>query len=119
MNSAFWIFFFLTVAFCVSDSLQAYYPNNSPTCYGSSCPIETTRCKKHMKSSTDGYMSITIHCLDEEDGSLKTYFFEEPTSLGRYTKYESTSYTSIGGGVNTFNSLQGYRTRNNDVELLQ
>lgn len=53
------------------------------------------------------------------DGSLKTYFFEEPTSLGRYTKYESTSYTSIGGGVNTFNSLQGYRTRNNDVELLQ
>uniref|UniRef100_A0A6P7H8P1 Uncharacterized protein LOC114345692 n=1 Tax=Diabrotica virgifera virgifera TaxID=50390 RepID=A0A6P7H8P1_DIAVI len=95
MNFSSWIFFCLTFVICISTTLQAYI-GEAPQCYGSQCPAGTTRCKKHMKSQQNGYLHITINCLDAYGGSLKEFYFENPSTLNPNTKYESTSYSDIG-----------------------
>ncbi|XP_057671728.1 uncharacterized protein LOC130903563 [Diorhabda carinulata] len=94
MNLTVLTIFCLTFATFVSVSSQAYI-GAAPVCYGNSCPVETTRCKKHIESSDQGYLRITIDCLDIVGASLKEYYFQEPSSLNPYTKYESTSYSDI------------------------
>ncbi|KAJ8909713.1 hypothetical protein NQ315_013798 [Exocentrus adspersus] len=85
----------IIVALCMNFSLQYA---REPTCYNQICPAGTTNCKKNVRSSPDRRnLEIRINCLDDDAGSLKEYFFQEPSSLNPYTHYESSSYSAAGG----------------------
>ncbi|CAH1958324.1 unnamed protein product [Acanthoscelides obtectus] len=85
---------FFIYCMCISSSLA--YPSNgeSPTCYGQVCPEGTTSCKKNIRSSLNRRnLEIRINCLDDFDGSLKEYYFEEVNNMDPNVHYESSSYS--------------------------
>ncbi|XP_066148983.1 uncharacterized protein [Euwallacea fornicatus] len=72
----------------------------SPTCFGQICPTSTTSCKEHKQSIPErGLIEVKISCLDDYDGSLKEYYFEERSNLDRFTAYRNTRYESIDEGI--------------------
>ncbi|XP_023012333.2 uncharacterized protein [Leptinotarsa decemlineata] len=91
------VVFVLIILTFIGSSVEYIAGQSQPTCYGRDCPVGTTSCKKHMKSSLDRkLLEITVNCLDDFNGSLKEYFFEELSTLNPYTHYESTSYSGTG-----------------------
>ncbi|XP_018567313.1 uncharacterized protein LOC108907943 [Anoplophora glabripennis] len=69
-----------------------------PVCYNQACPAGTTNCKKNIRSSPNRRnLEIRINCLDDFNGSLKEYFFQEPSSMNPHTHYESSSFSAAGG----------------------
>ncbi|KAG5882747.1 hypothetical protein JTB14_023122 [Gonioctena quinquepunctata] len=98
-----------------------------PSCYGRTCPAGTSSCKKHIKSTVGRkFLDITINCLDDFNGSLKEYFFEEISTLNSNTHYESTSYSGTADVNNNFvdtfrkSRLDNYGLKiSRDVDRLQ
>ncbi|KAJ8952203.1 hypothetical protein NQ318_022653 [Aromia moschata] len=87
---------FVALLFLLICCVHFSYAN--PRCYNQICPSATTSCKKNVRSSFDRTkLEIRINCLDDYDGSLKEYYFEEPSSMNPHTHYESSSYAAAEG----------------------
>ncbi|XP_066261885.1 uncharacterized protein [Euwallacea similis] len=106
-----WIIISVFLTFLIHSSVQYVA---SPTCFGQICPTGTTNCKEHKQSVPDrGLIEVKISCIDDYDGSLKEYYFEERSNLDRFTVYRNTRYESIDEGISR--SQNPYRDQSLDL----